>query len=184
MAEIGFQNYDNKNNRLFLHLSTDTTIGDILLRVENKVYPLKKAKLVDSSILSVRAPCEWLTSGGEVYWATGYSLEHASVPAQTCWTSHKESVKINLDSFGTCWIQVGNNTLWRAANEMKKVNAATVYQNIYAIFLDNKMAFIDNDINKLNSTVLFCPSKEAISAISPTEAYDRFRIMLDLNAEE
>lgn len=162
-----------------MHLITPTTQGDVLLQVGEEMLPLKDARLEDLFILSVQVPCEKLTTITTLYWATKSSLLHAPVPLQTCEPPREVTPIIVFDKQGECWLDVGNNTLWRAALEVSKINKATVYQNMYALFLANRVAFADEDINRLKSPLLRCPPDPLIERIHPEDAHRLFKEMLE-----
>lgn len=183
-----FQYYDIKNSELFMHLVTPTTKGDVFLRVGEKMQQFKDARLVGLFSLSVRIPCEMLVSGANIYWsASGRALIDASIPPQRCHEielSPSANVIIPVRFFnreGKCWIDASNNTLWHTATEMSRINKATVYQNIYAIFIANRTAFAGEDINRLKEHLLRCPSEQLIDSISSKEAQRLFEEMLEFN---
>lgn len=173
-----FQRYDVQNSQLYMHLVTPTTQGDVLLQVGEKMTPLKGARLEDLFALSVSVPCEQLSAGATLYWATGSALLHAPIPPQVCRRSSQLTPVTIFDKQGECWLDVGDNTLWRAAIEVGKLNRATVYQNMYALFLANRAAFVSEDINRLKSPLLRCPPDQLIENISPQDAHRLFKEML------
>ncbi|BCO15011.1 hypothetical protein RIMD111065_33670 [Aeromonas hydrophila] len=129
-----------------------------MLQVGEKMIPLKNAKLEGLFMLNVQVPCEQFTTGATLYWATGRSLLHAPIPPQNCQLP-REVIPITVfDKQGECWLDIGDNTLWRAATEVSKLNKATVYQNMYALFLANRTAFAGEDINLLK--VLCCDAHQ------------------------
>lgn len=177
-ATLNFQRYDNNNNVLYMHLVTSTTQGDVLLRAKEKMIQLKNAKLENLFTLSVPVPCEHLASGAVLYWATGKMLLQTSIPPQACQREPILSPIKILDKNGECWLDIGNNTLWRVATEMSKLNKATIYQNIYAVFLTNRELFVGEDINQLNNSLLKCPTKELVYHLTPEDTHRVFREML------
>ncbi|AYV13680.1 hypothetical protein [Shewanella algae] len=178
-ADFYYEYYDSKQNRLFMHLTTLTAEGDILLKVGDKLHSLKGGKLLDDSRLSVYTPCEFLTQGATVFWATGYSLEHTKIPPQQC--NKKIPITVDTTEAGECWVYLGNNTLWRAATELAQRNGATIYQNIYSIFRANKESFADGDINRLRDEKIRCPTDNELTATSPQDAYRLFTELIELN---
>lgn len=188
MPSISFLGYDIKNSQLLMHLVTPTTKGEVLLRVGEKMHELKGAQLLDLFTLSVHIPCERLSLGASIYWATsGYALINASIPPQECHNVQEpSSTQILLpvrffNKSGVCWIDVNNNTLWRTATEMSRWNKFSVYQNMYGIFLANREAFVGEDINRLNKNQLRCPSVKLIKLISQEDSYRLFKEMLEFN---
>ncbi|WP_421327566.1 hypothetical protein [Aeromonas veronii] len=73
---------------------------------------------------------------------------------------------------------MGDSTLWRAALALGELNKATVYQNIYGLFLSNRTAFAGEDINRLTAKLLRCPSARLINDIPATDAKRLFQEML------
>ncbi|MGL4707442.1 MAG: hypothetical protein ACRCWH_04355 [Aeromonas veronii] len=178
-STFSFQRYDVKSNQLYMHLVSPTTQGDVLLQVGEEMIPLKNAKLEGLFMLNVQVPCEQLAAGATLYWATERSLLHALIPPQHCQLSREVHPVTVFDKQGECWLDIGDNTLWRAATEVSKLNKATVYQNIYALFLVNRTAFSGEDINRLKSPLLRCPPAQLIERISPDDAYRLFKEMLE-----
>lgn len=174
-----FQRYDVKSNQLYMHLVTPTTQGDVLLQVGEEMHPLKDARLEGLFMLSVQVPCEQLTAGTTLYWATGNALLHAPVPPQICQLPRDVTPVTIFDKQGECWLDIGDNTLWRAATEVGKLNNATVYQNMYALFLANRTAFYGEDINRLKSPLLRCPPDQLIERIPSHDAHRLFKEMLE-----
>lgn len=183
-SAFSFQRYDVKSNQLYMHLVTPTTQGDVLLQVGEKMLPLKNAKLEGLFMLNVQVPCEQLTAGATLYWATtGRSLLHAPIPPQNCQLPREATPVTVFDKQGECWLDIGDNTLWRAATEVSKLNKATVYQNMYALFLANRTAFAGEDINRLKSPLLRCPPDQLIEQIPPDDAHRLFKEMLEFKKQ-
>ncbi|MFB2903388.1 FimV/HubP family polar landmark protein [Aeromonas jandaei] len=180
-STFSFQRYDVKSGQLYMHLVTQTTQGDVLLQAGDDMLTLKGARLEGLFMLSVQVPCEQLTTGATLYWATGNTLLHASIPPQNCQLPREVTPVTVLDKQGECWLDIGDNTLWRAATEVSKLNKATVYQNMYALFLANRTAFAGEDINRLRSPLLRCPPDQLIEQIHPDDAHRLFNEMLEFN---
>lgn len=185
-TSFSFQHYDLKNNQLFMNLVTPTVKANVFLRVGEKMLELEGAQLVDLFLLRVHVPCEKLVSGATLYWAAyGQPDISAPIPPQACQVFQDElpaivPVKI-FEKQGLCWIDVGDNTLWRTATEVSRFNKATVYQNVYALFLANRSAFVNEDVNRLKAHILRCPSDQLVASISPENAYRLFNEMLEFN---
>lgn len=183
-ASLSFQHYDLKNNQLFMNLVTPTVKADVFLKVGENMLELEGAQLVDLFLLRVRVPCEQLGSGATFYWAAyGQPVIIAPIPPQACRVVQDElpavvPVRI-FEKGGGCWIDVGDNTLWRTATEVSRFNKATVHQNVYALFLANRSAFVNEDVNRLKEHILRCPSDQLVASISPEDAYRLFNEMLE-----
>ncbi|WP_147402505.1 hypothetical protein [Aeromonas veronii] len=182
-STFSFERYDVKSNQLYMHLVSPTTQGDVLLQVGEKMLPLKNAKLEGLFMLNVQVPCEQLTAGTTLYWATGRSLLHAPIPPQDCQLPREVTPVTVFEKQGECWLDIGDNTLWRAATEVSKLNKATVYQNMYALFLANRTAFAGEDINRLKSPLLRCPPDQLLEQISPDDAHRLFKEMLEFKKQ-
>ncbi len=183
-SSFTYQHYDVQSGKLDMHLVSSTTKGEVMLQVGNEMSQLEGARLERLFTLSVNVPCEHLQDGAILYWVTKRSLLHAPVPSQRCQLPRKIiPVKI-LDRQGSCWIDVGHNTLWRAAIEISRHNKETIYQNVYAIFLANRDAFIGEDINRIRTTLLRCPSDQLIKSISPEDALRLFKEMLEFQVQD
>ncbi|WP_409011805.1 hypothetical protein [Aeromonas salmonicida] len=178
-STFSFERYDVKSNQLYMNLVSPTTQGDVLLQVGEEMRPLKNAKLEGLFMLNVQVPCEQLAAGATLYWATGNALLHAPIPPQNCQLPREVTPVTVFDKQGECWLDIGDNTLWRAATEVSKLNKATVYQNMYALFLVNRTAFFGEDINRLKSPLLRCPPDQLIESISHDDAYRLFKEMLE-----
>ncbi|MGL6416333.1 hypothetical protein [Aeromonas sp. 102P] len=182
-STFSFERYDVKSNQLYMYLVSPTTQADVLLQVGEEIRSLKNAKLEGLFMLNVQVPCEQLAAGATLYWATGRSLLHAPIPPQSCQLP-REVIPITVfDKQGECWLDIGGNTLWRAAIEMSKLNKATVYQNMYALFLANRTAFSGEDINRLKNPLLRCPPDQLIEQISPQDAHRLFKEMLEFKKQ-
>ncbi|MGL4915399.1 MAG: hypothetical protein ACRC5D_03985, partial [Aeromonas allosaccharophila] len=73
----------------------------------------------------------------------------ADIPPQRCQVVPESALITLFTKDNECWLDIGDNTLWRAAVELGKFNHATVYQNVYGLFLTNRGAFVGGDINRL-----------------------------------
>lgn len=187
---LAFQHYDKKNSQLYMRLVTPSTKGDVLLRVGEQVQPLPGAQLEGLFSLRVPLSCEWLATGATLYWATTNNpVVSAPVPEQDCHGDFDVEEIIPLippvrivTKPGECWVEVGENTLWRAAAELSKLNNATVYQNVYGLFLTNREAFAGEDINRLKAPVLRCPPDQILADIPAADARRLFSEMLTFKA--
>ena len=182
-STFSFQRYDVKSNQLYMHLVTPTTQGDVLLQVGEEMLTLNDARLEGLFMLKVQVPCEQLTTGTTLYWATRNALLHAPIPPQNCQLPREVTPVRVFDKQGECWLDIGDNTLWRAATEVSKLNKATVYQNMYALFLTNRTAFAGEDINRLKSPLLRCPPDQLIEQIPPDDAHRLFKDMLEFKKQ-
>jgi len=183
-SSFNFQRYDTKSNQLYMQLVTPTTQGDVLLKVGEEMTPLKDARLEGLFMLRVQVPCEVLKSDATLYWATaGNPLLRAQIPPQDCHFTPDVTPITIFDRQGECWLNIGNNTLWRVATEMSKRNKVSIYQNVYALFLANRTSFIGEDINRLKTPLLKCPSDQLIEQIPPSDAHRLFKEMLEFNKQ-
>lgn len=169
-----------------MHLVTPTTKGDVFLQVGQQKQQLQEATLVGLFVLRVPVPCERLLLGATLYWAAaGHALIGAAIPPQVCRVTPESHPTVGpvriIKKQRECWIDVGDNTLWRAATEFSKLNQATVYQNVYGIFIVNRPAFAGEDINRLKERQLRCPPDDLIHSISPEDAIRLFNEMLEFN---
>lgn len=183
VSDFTFQHYDEKRNRLLMHLVTSTTQGDVLLQVGEKMQQLQGARLEGLFMLSIPVSCENLSVGSTLHWITERGVQKAHIPPQSCRAVPERQPITIFNKGGECWLNVGENTLWRAATEVSKLNKATVYQNMYAMFLANRQAFSGEDINRLQSTLLRCPPDQLIERISPEDALRLFKEMLEFKKQ-
>ncbi len=71
-------------------------------------------------------------------------------------------------------------TIWSAAREIQKETKASIYQIMWALYLGNENAFIDNNINLVRSDVdLIIPSNSSFTKISHKNAKD---LILTMNS--
>lgn len=160
VSSLHFLHY--QNGILSMNLVTPTIEGDVLLENENGTRTLQGARLVNLFSLEVPVACSLLERRSTLYWLSpGNSPLEAVIPPQVC--QPKLSVPVlppvrMMRQGGRCIIDTGGNTLWRVASEMAVVNHFTVQQNVYAIFLINRSEFAGEDIHRLKSHKLKCPS--------------------------
>ena len=163
-----------QNGVLGMSLVTSTIEGDVLLENESGTHTLQGARLVNLFSLEVPVACSLLEKGSALYWLSpGKSPLEAVIPPQVC--KPKLSVPVlppvrMMSQGGRCMIDTGGNTLWRVASEMAVVNHFTVQQNVYAIFLINRSAFAGEDIHRLKSHKLKCPSLAQFKLIEAKHA--------------
>ncbi|MNR63296.1 hypothetical protein D3C85_1855560 [compost metagenome] len=73
--------------------------------------------------------------------------------------------------------------MWRAATELSRHNGATVYQNIYALFIANKEAFSDSNVLRLQQRILRCPDATTFDYLTPAHAKRLFSEAEKFNRE-
>ncbi|MFR9704736.1 FimV/HubP family polar landmark protein [Aeromonas sanarellii] len=181
-----FESYDIERKQLYMRLVTPTMHGEVLLDSGRGLIPIENAVLENVFTLRVPISCELLNKETIIYWfSKGRPTLHASIPAQSCQHYNISASQVFIvEEKGQCWIIVGKHTLWRAALELSKHNNATVYQNLYALFINNKPSFIGEDINRLKDSLLRCPSEQLIKKIHPKDAYRLFTEMLYFNQRQ
>ncbi|QFI54346.1 hypothetical protein FE240_06335 [Aeromonas simiae] len=169
-SNFTFQSY--RHGMLRMTLVSPSIQGDVLLRRDGKLETLEGAALENLFTLRVPVPCAWLAQEQTLYWAvSGKMLMSAKIPPQQCAPPPPPEPQVRIFSRqDRCMIDTGGVTLWRVASELAKRNKATVYQNIYALFLTNKTAFADEDISRLRSRELLCPHPALVEQIAPDHA--------------
>ncbi|MNF86646.1 hypothetical protein D3C84_690910 [compost metagenome] len=173
-AHFSFQSYHDE--QLYMSLVTSSTQGEMLLSKGNKIFPLHGAVLDNMFTARVRVPCEQLNEPTTLYWSVkGAELQSADIPSQRCTYSEPPLPPIQvLTTKARCLINTRGNTLWRTASELVHHNGATVYQNIYALFISNRSAFEDGDIHRLREQILHCPPPVTFRHITPKHARSLF----------
>lgn len=190
---LSFARYDVGSGLLQMNIVTPSVQGDVLLRSGDQMLPLSGGRLTGVFTLEVPVTCSRLAAGATLYWAIpAHPVVAAPIPPQACGRepslpltgySSFSSVRIH-NSQGVCWLDMGDSTLWRAALALGAINKATVYQNIYGLFLANKDAFASEDINRLIAKRLRCPSHQLIATIPAKDAKRLFQEMLQFRQEE
>ncbi|XAG70591.1 hypothetical protein MRM75_06355 [bacterium 19CA06SA08-2] len=176
-AETGlhFKSYDTSNELLRMVLVTPSTHGDFLLEQGGKTQKVNGAVLEGLFTLRVQVPCVQLTQATRAHWALPHRpLLSADIPVQRCETPFQFPPVYVFERQGTCWLNSNGNTLWRTALEYSRLNHATVYQNMYALFLANRNAFAKEDIYRLTTPLLRCPTVQQLAAITPDHARTLF----------
>lgn len=170
MAYFSFRSY--QDGELIMSLVTSSTQGELLLGKGDTIIPLQGAILDDVFTARVRIPCEQLSEPTTLYWSVkGEALQAAKVPAQRCAVAVPTLPPVRfIVQDGQCIVDTGGNTLWRTATELAKRNGATVYQNIYALFITNRSAFYGEDISRLYRQQLRCPDGEIFKRLTPEHA--------------
>ncbi|MGU5760162.1 FimV/HubP family polar landmark protein [Aeromonas hydrophila] len=172
-AETGlhFKSYDTSNELLRMVLVTPSTHGDFLLEQGGKTQKVNGAVLEGLFTLRVKVPCGQLTQATRAYWALPHRpLLSADIPVQRCETPLQFPPVYVFERQGTCWLNSNGNTLWRTALEYSRLNHASVYQNMYALFLANRGAFAKEDIYRLTTPLLRCPTAQLLATITPDHA--------------
>lgn len=171
-AQDYFAFHSYHDEQLYMTLVTSSTQGELMIDRGNEIAPLHGAKLSNLFTLRVRVPCEQLAKPVSLYWLVSERvLQTAKVPAQQC-APPKPSlppVQIVIQA-DQCMINTRGNTLWRTATELARRNGASIYQNIYGLFLTNKAAFEDEDVLRLNQRILQCPDAIMLAHIEPEHA--------------
>lgn len=170
---FSFQSY--QQGMLRMTLISPSLDGKLLLRRGEQFEPLNNIVLERLFTLRVELPCQWLMDDSILYWSLpGRSLLSATIPAQSCVTKPSAPPPLPpvliYEKQGKCLIETGGNTLWRVATELAKRNRASVYQNIYAIFVTNKSSFAGEDIHRLGSRRLYCPDPALFEHINVNHA--------------
>ncbi|WP_421180614.1 hypothetical protein [Aeromonas enteropelogenes] len=170
-TSLKFLSYNQETKLLQMKIVTPTLDGQTFLRVENKLFRLHHVYLNNIFVLKVNVPCAKLSKKNTMLiWKTKTFQLSSGIPQQAC---IKDAYVVN--EHGKCEVYTNGTTLWHTALMLTKVNSATVYQNMYALFLENKHAFSGEDISKLKTNRLNCPSTKTISLISPEHAKTLFR---------
>lgn len=172
-AETGlhFKSYDPTHELLRMGLVTPSTYGDFLLGQGGKTKKVDGAVLEDLFTLRVQIPCEQLTSATRAFWALpNRPLLSADIPVQRCERPPLFPPVHVFERQGVCWLNSNGNTLWHTALEYSRLNHASVYQNMYALFLANRSAFAKEDIYRLTTPLLRCPTDQQLAEINPDHA--------------
>lgn len=170
-AKLQFKSYDPVHEQLRMVLVTPSTYGDFLLGQGDKTKKVDGAVLEGLFTLKVQIPCEALTSTTRAYWAvSNHPMLSADIPAQGCERPPLFPPVYIFDRQGVCLLNSNGNTLWHTAQEYSRVNHASVYQNMYALFLANRNAFAKEDIYRLTTPLLRCPTDQQLAAITPEHA--------------
>lgn len=176
-AETGlhFKSYDPTHELLRMGLVTPSTYGDFLLGQGGKTKKVDGAVLEDLFTLKVQIPCEQLTSATRAFWALpNRPLLSADIPVQRCERTPLFPPVHVFERQGVCWLNSNGNTLWHTALEYSRLNHASVYQNMYALFLANRSAFAKEDIYRLTTPLLRCPTAQQLAEITPDHARTLF----------
>lgn len=174
---LTFQTYEREVLRMTL--VSPSLDGKVLLRRGDNLEELTGVVLEKLFTLRVAVPCKWLATESVLYWSLpGRPLLSATIPAQSCITEPLAPPLLPpvlvYEKQGKCRIDTGGNTLWRVATEFAKRNQASIYQNVYAIFVTNKLAFAGEDIHRLRNRMLYCPEPALFDHIEPAHAKQMF----------
>lgn len=180
---FAFQSY--RQGVLRMTLVSNSIEGELLARQGDQLERIGGAVLEQLFTLRVALSCDFLNEEREFAWfVPGRPPLRARVPAQTCGDEPQADPLFPPVTIGTrqgvCMIDTGGNTLWRVASELAARNGASVHQNLYATFLVNKGAFVADDIHRLRSRQLRCPSVELVRSIDPAQARRLFHETLTL----
>lgn len=174
-AKLHFKSYDPVHEQLRMVLITPSTYGDFLLEQGDKTKKVDGAVLEGLFTLKAQIPCEELTSNTRAYWAVpNRPMLSADIPAQSCERPPLFPPVYIFDRQGVCLLNSNGNTLWHTAQEYSRLNHASVYQNMYALFLANRNAFAKEDIYRLTTPLLRCPTDQQLAAITPDHARTLF----------
>ncbi|MNI12869.1 hypothetical protein D3C73_660740 [compost metagenome] len=175
---FSFQSY--QQGVLRMTLISPSLEGEVQLRRGEKLAVLADVVLEKLFTLRVVVPCPWMASESVLYWSVpGRPLLSATIPAQSCAIKPLAPPPLPpvliYEKQGKCLIDTGGNTLWRVASEFAKRNRASIYQNVYAIFVTNKLAFSGEDIHRLRSRKLYCPDLALFDHIESEHARRMFK---------
>lgn len=175
--EFYFHSYTHSDSVLRMVLVTPTARGQLVLKKGNERYFLPIFSWEDIFVISVIVPCHLLHPGMELIWIPYENRRELRtvIPTIDCESNVNSSLVRVVVAHGKCWIDTGGNSLWRTAFELSKINNDDIYTNMYAIFIANKKAFVDNNIHKLRDKVLRCPENAMMNMIEPAHAKRLFQ---------
>ncbi|WP_113721579.1 hypothetical protein [Aeromonas salmonicida] len=175
---FSFQSY--QQGVLRMTLISPSLDGEAQLRHDKKLEVLTGVMMENLFTMRTEVPCQWLKADSALYWyLPGRKMLKAEIPAQPCVSEPPalppQPPVLIYEKQGECLIDTAGNTLWRVATELAKRNRASIYQNVYAIFVTNKRAFASEDIHRLRSRRLYCPDPALVDHIEPEHASRMFK---------
>lgn len=175
---LSYQSYND--GMLRMNLITPSTHGRVFLKQGEVLELLDGAVLESLFTLRIKILCERLVHPSELYWSLPDRAPLKSdIPAQPC-VPHLITQLPTLPPVklfkkgGACMLDTAGNTLWHTARELSKRNKKTIYQNIYALFVTNRMAFDQENIHRIRSRILYCPENALFNHIEASHARKLF----------
>ncbi|MGY3913517.1 hypothetical protein ACW5XW_20415 [Aeromonas piscicola] len=182
---FAFLSYEKTPGVLHMTLVSPSTHGNVLLASGQRVTKLSGAVFEGLFSLVVPVSCEQLQQPSQLIWqARDLPPIIATIPAQTCTPDKpvQPPVQIFFEK-NVCWIDTQGNTLWRAGVELGKLNNATVYQNMYGLYLLNRSSFRGEDITRLHARRLACPTDQILQELDPVHVKQLFKDALEFSKQ-
>lgn len=169
--------YDEGKQILSVNVVTEV-IGDqkVYLNSDGMLSELQRFSFSGEHTLHIFLPCDDFDSNDHLVYKRSEVVLTTPLSGFTCQKNIGgiKSPKILYKDSG-CFIEPRKRTLWRISLLLTEKNGYSVYQNMYAVFLFNPDAFIDNDIFKMKDVLLSCPPEELISSIDKKHVIEMFR---------
>ncbi|WP_321150186.1 LysM peptidoglycan-binding domain-containing protein [Aeromonas jandaei] len=176
-GHLSIIDYDEGKQILSVNVVAEA-IGEqkVYLNSDGMLSELQRFSLSGEHTLQIFLPCDDFDSADHLVYKKSEVVLTTPLSGLVCQknVNGAQTPKIFYKDNG-CFIEPRKRTLWRISSLLSEKNGYSVYQNLYAVFLFNPDAFIDNDIFKMNDVLLSCPPEELISSIDKKHGIEMFR---------
>lgn len=156
-------------------VAPSTTKFKLYLNSDGILSELQRFTQIGEHNLSIYLPCDEFNYGDIIYYKANDITLPLLLDSIVCSDINRAKQPKLIYQENQCFIQPNGTTLWRIANLLSTKNGYSVYQNLYAVFFNNRTNFIGEDIFKLTDGFLHCPSEELISSIDKKQAVEMYR---------
>ncbi|WP_429113241.1 hypothetical protein [Aeromonas veronii] len=156
-------------------VAPSTTKPKLYLNAGGILSELQRFTQIGEHNLSIYLPCDEFNYGDIIYYKTSDITLPLPLDSIVCSDIKRAKQPKLIYQENQCFIQPNGTSLWRIANLLSTKNGYSVYQNLYAVFFNNRTNFIGEDIFKLTDDILHCPSEELISSIDKNQAVEMYR---------
>lgn len=180
-GHVSINQYDAQQQLLYINVVADHGNHQVYLERAGMLTELTPLEYIGAYLIVAPLRCDDVQGHPNLHYrVNGQVISSLRLEGISCLSPIAQAPTIIQDG-SSCLIHPNGKSLWRVANKLSELNGFSVYQNVYAIFLSNHSAFIENDINKMKDTSLSCPSEQALRAIDKNHAVHLFQNMLKFN---
>lgn len=176
-GHISIIDYDQSSELLFVNIVT-SAIGHptLYLNADGILSELDRFELIGEYNMAVHLPCNDFNRDDILVYKKGGATLRLGLDAITCERPKGRLRQPRLVySNAHCIIDPRGTSLWRVGTQLAEKNGYSVYQNMYAVFLANRQHFVDEDITRMQDSLLICPPEEMIAAIDKRHAAEMFQ---------
>lgn len=176
-GHISIIDYQDSEQLLSINIVAPATGGGKLyLNTDGILSELRRFTRVGDHKLVIHLPCNEFKGRDYLLYKTGDVTLSQPLNRVSCTSNstQRQLPRIIYSNAG-CIIEPKGTTLWRVGSLLAEKNGYSVYQNMYAVFLSNRHHFVDEDITRMQDSLLLCPSEETIASLDKRHVAEMFQ---------